>query len=121
MNLDPTMHLLVFDRQYPCIHLVKELNEKGFKYCFRIPSTWGKVFKSVDHCNQTLLTFPVGTRYKRGEERLVLSQSMTVRVVKIKLSTEEYEVLLTNLPSNFKRNDLEQLYHMRWCVEEFYK
>lgn len=120
-HLDANLHLLIFDRQYPCLHLVKELNEKGFKYCFRIPSTWGKVCQSVEKDMETMLTFDKGTQYRRGKERLVLDKSITVRVVKIKLPTGEYEVLLTNLPHNFKRKDLAQLYHMRWGVEECYK
>lgn len=120
-HLDPALHLLVLDRQYPCLHFVKELMEKGFKFCFRIPSTWGIVYKAVEHCNDTLLTFNKGHQYRRGKERFVLDQSITVRVVKIKLPTGEETVLLTNLPDTFKRKDLAELYHMRWGVEECYK
>ncbi|MDD4451158.1 MAG: transposase, partial [Sphaerochaeta sp.] len=44
------------------------------------------------------------------------------RLVRLKLSENSYEVLLTNLPeTEFSTSDLKELYHLRWGVETAFR
>jgi len=44
------------------------------------------------------------------------------RIVRLKLSENSYEVLLTNLPeTEFSMSDLKELYHLRWGVETAFR
>ena len=45
-----------------------------------------------------------------------------LRLISIELSSGEKEVLVTNLDrQDYSKEDLKELYHMRWGVEEGYK
>ncbi len=46
---------------------------------------------------------------------------MSFRVVRIKLSTGEYETLGTNLPRDFTPEDIKELYHARWGIETAFR
>jgi hypothetical protein len=51
-----------------------------------------------------------------------LPMSLSVRFVRVRLSTGEYEVLVTSLrdESAYPNDDFLELYHLRWGVETFY-
>lgn len=47
---------------------------------------------------------------------------MNLRVLRFKISEEEYECILTNLPQNeFSVNEIKKLYAMRWGIETSYR
>ena len=48
--------------------------------------------------------------------------TMTIRVVRFRLSSGEYETLLTNLPRDeFSADDLRELYWRRWGIETSFR
>lgn len=50
------------------------------------------------------------------------SYPVSLRVVRIKLSEDSYESLVTNLDSfTFKSEDLKVLYHLRWGIETSFR
>lgn len=120
-QLDPNKHLLVFDRLYAGIGFFEELNNRGFKFCFRLSRNWKNAFNQLNGRSRSTLTLPAGTIYRIGKERFVLAETRSFRIVKFKLSGGQDEVLLTNLPNEISTDDLKHLYGMRWQVEECYK
>lgn len=120
-NLDPSKHLLVFDRLYAGIGMFTDLNKRGFKFCFRLSSNWKQAYNLLKENNKNTMTFEAGTVYRIGNQRLILKETMSFRIVKFKLSSGKEEVLLTNLPDEFSNEELKHLYAMRWQVEECYK
>lgn len=65
------------------------------------------IYKSIHYTSSPYFLNPQRAFYK-----------MTLRVVRIKLNSNEYECLITNLPQEeFSVDDLKKLYGMRWGVE----
>lgn len=55
-------------------------------------------------------------------ERMRELEHICLRMVKIYLDDDKYEVLLTNLPTEeFSTEQLADLYHMRWSIETAYE
>ena len=47
---------------------------------------------------------------------------MNLRLLRFKISEEDYECILTNLPQNeFSVNEIKKLYAMRWGIETSFK
>lgn len=46
---------------------------------------------------------------------------MTLRIVRIKLSTGEYETLATSLPRSVTADEIKELYHSRWGIETAFR
>ena len=47
---------------------------------------------------------------------------MTFRIIRIKISNDTYECLVTNLPADeFKTDEIKKLYRMRWGIETSFK
>ena len=52
----------------------------------------------------------------------VIPYQLNVRLVRIKLDNDKYEMLITNLkPEEFSSSDLKQLYSMRWGIETSFR
>jgi Transposase DDE domain len=122
-KLDPQRHLLVLDRGYPSIQLAKELNDKGFKFCFRLSSAWKEPYRLLTGREDVQWHLPKGRRYKENGKEHYLSEDLSLRIVQVTLANGAKEVLLTNLLDrvNYTNDDLRMLYAMRWEIEECYK
>ena len=52
----------------------------------------------------------------------VVSYHLSFRIVRLKISDEKYEILITNLkPEEFSSSDLKELYSMRWGIETSFR
>lgn len=59
--------------------------------------------------------------HSRKHDPLV-TYTISCRIVRIKISEEKYETLITNLsPDDFSADDLKQLYSMRWGIETSFR
>lgn len=47
--------------------------------------------------------------------------NMTLRIVRIKLNTGEYETLATSLPRSITADEIKELYHARWGIETAFR
>jgi hypothetical protein len=64
---------------------------------------------------------PVGAS-RKGCPPVIDYHEYSFRLVRLKLSENSYEVLLTNLPeTEFPMSDLKELYHLRWGVETAFR
>lgn len=125
-KLNSKTDLLIFDRGYPALWLFGLLQKRGFKFCFRLSTSW-KDAVNLLNSNQTDIDWVSTRRSKKHSSKLkTYNLPMTIggmRLVKVELSSGEIEILATNLVDReiFNRADLKELYHKRWGVEEGYK
>ncbi|WP_244833863.1 IS4 family transposase [Clostridium sp. BJN0001] len=104
----PRKSIVIFDRGYPSYDMFDYLNSKELLFLMRV-STSFKLAQSIDSPDFIL-------KYK------VKGEIKKIRVVKVKLSDEVTETLVTNIyddtitPLKFK-----ELYFLRWGVESKYK
>jgi len=55
-------------------------------------------------------------------DKNIVAYRLNFRLVRIKLSNDKYETLITNLkPEEFSSSDLKQLYSMRWGIETSFR
>lgn len=101
--------LYLFDRGYPSSKLLKKLTDCGSKYLFRCDQTFIKGIKDAsDDCSVT-------------HKFASASEEITFRMVRLNLSDETEEILITNLSEDcFAKEDLGNLYHLRWGIETSY-
>lgn len=123
-RLNSTTDLLVFDRGYPSLSFANSLHQQGFKFCFRLSSAWKEANRLLKSSEDLMWALPKGKRYKDGYKELYLTEEIQgFRLVKIALANGQYVVLLTNLSDKekFPKELFEELYRLRWTVEECYK
>jgi len=117
--------LALYDRGYLSFFLMMLHEIKNIKYCMRVP-----VEKCTTLCEDLwpseddieIYYQPSHAAKKACTEAGLPCDSLRVRLIKIKLSNGEYEVLATNIvDEKLDRNDFKALYHLRWGVEEEYK
>lgn len=111
--------VLVLDRGYPSHEVFQELDLHGLDFLVRVPSSHS--FSAIDELRQ------------RGgnESRAILEpprdapqewRPVAVRLVRIGTPSGGETFFITSLKKEeFSREDLRELYHMRWEAEEFYK
>lgn len=124
--LCPETDVLVFDRGYPGIWLMKLLQQKGFKFCFRLSTAW-KDAVNLSNSNENDIDWVPTNRsnreFRKVKEYNLEHQLTDFRLVAVELSTGEKEILATNITdrSEYDLEILKELYHLRWGVEENYK
>lgn len=115
--------IAVYDRGYGS-HIIPFLHDKnGSKYVICLKTGFSntvKKFMESGH-NEVFITEPLSEKTYKRLEKLGIRQSkmdmITYRLVKIKLSTGETEVLMTNLDNSFTIQDLGEIYRLRWGIE----
>lgn len=117
--------LLTMDRNYPSYRMLAELNRCGRDFVIRCSAA---SFADVRDMlkGQGPDTQEVTLRPCAGQLALIrnmgLPLSLKVRLVRVLLSTGEYEVLVTSLLDNalYPTEGFRELYQLRWGIETFY-
>lgn len=100
--------IVIFDRGYPSYDMFDHLNDKGLLFLMRV-STSFKLVQSIDS-DDSILEYKLKGEIKK------------VRVLKIKLSEDVTEVLVTNIyDEKITTIEFKELYFLRWGVESKYK
>lgn len=119
--------LLLMDRGYPAQWLFLLLANKGIDFCVRLSDyTWQEATDFAFSVNQQAhVTFKVSKRYHTllQAHQVDIDQSLTVRLVKVKLDTGKTEILCISLldQEQFPIQVFGPLYHRRWQAEEAFK
>jgi hypothetical protein len=141
---DPTKAIILADRGYEgyngLAHLIetginfliraKDLDSNGFLHTLNIPPQ-----EELDIDVDRLLTFKASNAVRNDNRYAIvyrghfdfLNSSADIypihfRLVRIKLSDDSYECLVTNLPRDkFPPQKLKNLYHLRWGIENAYR
>ena len=100
--------IVIFDRCYPSYDMFDHLNDKGLLFLMRV-STSFKLVQSIDS-DDSILEYKLKGEIKK------------VRVLRIKLSEDVTEVLVTNIyDEKITTIEFKELYFLRWGVESKYK
>src|SRR5690606_12690806 len=62
-QLNPSTDLLVFDRGYPSIDFAHTLHKQGFKFCFRLSTSWKEAYKLLKGSDDMNWTISKGKMY----------------------------------------------------------
>lgn len=117
--------LLLADRNYPSFRMLAELTQRGLDFAIRCS---GASFKQARRMlrgegpDSLIETLTPGSDKAADIRRRGLPMSLRVRFVRVRLSTGEYEVLVTSLldETRWPTAEFLELYHQRWGVETFY-
>jgi len=118
--------LVILDRGYPSLILLRTFLDTGINFCSRIAvGNWTAAKDLVNSNNKdTVVTLEIPKHLKKKFYSKGLDTSpIKLRLIKIKLKTGEYEVLITSLMDEqiYPHNCFMKLYNLRWGVEESYK
>jgi hypothetical protein len=127
LNYTQKGDLLLLDRGYPAQWLFFLLYARGLDFCIRLSDyNWGVAEKfSNSEQQQTTVQIELAKKDQKHLEDYpeFYNKTLSVRLVKVKLSTGETEILCTSLLNElqFPISDFQELYHKRWTAEEAFK
>ena len=119
--------LLLIDRGYPSIALLFLLKAKGIQFCMRMKEDWWLSVKDFIESGEKerIVNFklPKKDRHLLKDYPQMFENQIQCRLVCVELENGEKEVLCTSLTDTekFPHEDMAELYHFRWNVEESYK
>lgn len=117
--------LLTMDRNYPSYRMLAELVHHQRDFVIRCSAASfavaRKMLKGEGEDSQVVTLKPCAEQ-KPLMQKLGLPMSLKVRFVRVRLSTGEYEVLVTSLYDEnlYSTTGFLELYHLRWEIETFY-
>lgn len=119
------LDLLTLDRNYPSYRLLAALHQAERDYVIRCSaasfSVARQMLKGQGEASQIVTLTPCA-KQKPVMQRLGLPMTLTVRFVRVRLSTGEWEVLVTSLLNEvlYSTEGFRELYYLRWGIETFY-
>ena len=137
--------IIVADRGYESYNTIAHLENYGLKYVIRIKTTAGiaqkfniPVNKEIDFTADILLTRRQTNEVKSNPEiyRYLApfstfdflpkgskdAYSLKFRIIRIKISENNYETLVTNLRDDeFSADDIKNIYKIRWGIETLFR
>jgi hypothetical protein len=130
LAIDPLAHtgptdVLVMDRNYPSYRMLAELTQRARHFVIRCSAaSFGaarRLLRGEGPDSQVVALTPCAAQAPLIRQ-LGLPQALTVRLVRVPLSTGEWEVLVTSLRDEvaYPTAGFLELYHWRWGVEPFY-
>lgn len=120
--------LAIFDRGYPSMEFIDFLETKKINYLFRLSSNDYKFerrnMKSTDesvilrHTYQRLEK--IRKKHPEVFQHMKEKGDTNTRIMTSKLPSGKELALMTNLPSEFSQEQLQDLYYQRWEIEKKY-
>lgn len=118
--------IILLDRGYPSLYLLYYMQMLGLKYVARVNSEFITEVKKFIKSSETdqILNVDLNTHNLKKELKLLirkeLKTELTIRCIKVEISSGT-EYLLSNLTdSNFTTEDFNELYDSRWGIEGHY-
>lgn len=118
--------LLLFDRGYPSLSFMFEMQAQGIQYLIRMREDWWlevrKMLASGETDKQVTFTLPVNER-ELLKKYDTTGDKIKCRLIVVPLPSGGTEVLCTSVLSNetLPYECFAALYHHRWNIEEGYK
>lgn len=120
--------LAIMDRGYPAFWVYKLFYNRAIDFCIRVQAKGrGKIiegFAKSEDIDSIIEFKDVSFKSKQKCKDLnIETSSIECRLIKIELKSGETEILITSLldKNEFPYGYFEELYHLRWPVEEDYK
>ena len=117
--------LLIMDRNYPSYRMLAEMCQHGRDFVARCSAASFAVARQMlkgEGADSQIATLTPCAEQMPLIKQLKLPRALTVRFVRVRLSTGEYEVLVTSLLDEvlYPSAEFLLLYHLRWGIETFY-
>jgi len=117
--------LLIMDRNYPSYRLMAELESRKRAFVIRCSAaSFGIARKMIkgEGADSQIVTLTPCAKQKPLIRQLGLSESLTVRFVRVQLDTGEWEILVTSLQdaTRYPTKGFRDVYYFRWGIETFY-
>lgn len=119
--------LLLLDRGYPSIAIFYMLRARGVEFCIRMKEDWWlsvkEFMESGEKEREVEFKLPKKDYALLEDYPGTIKESIRCRLLCVELENGEKEVLCTSLldTDKYTHEDLTELYHHRWNVEEEYK
>jgi len=120
--------LLIMDRGFPSVWLFTLLQQRGLPFLARMDGNqWPAVERFLrSGLSETVVTLPVSANARRQAQTAgmtLIDKTLTLRLIKVVLSTGHIEVLATSLTdaNAYPAQAFGELYHARWNIEEAFK
>lgn len=125
LNLMPK-DLVLMDRGYPAFWLFKLIECQDAQFCARVKAkSWNVVqsFSKSRKKDQIVTLKPSISSKEKCREMGIEPDPIQVRLIKVKSECGDMVILITSLLDKevYPYEIFDQLYHMRWPVEEDYK
>lgn len=122
VNTSTDKEIYLYDRGFPSVSLIQQLNKLEKKFVMRVSSSFLKEVNEFSRLNSKdkLVHIDFDAKRARASEvkNVDFPYSFELRCVKIELRSKKTEILITNLPkSEFSRKDIGNLYGSRWGIE----
>ena len=119
--------LAIFDRGYFSFEMLKRYQEKGISTVFRLQKNI--CYKQIQEFRQgketdkiVIIETPEETKEKVNRGQLEISlEAVKVRLIKYQKSGKNYIIATTVLSEEISEEEIAELYHERWGIEELYK
>jgi hypothetical protein len=118
--------IVILDRGFCSFSFIKELINSNLDYCIRLTTSQSKFAdKVLDNKSDDFIIDWIPSEAERStcKKKGVDTNPIKVRATKITLPSGEVEVLISSLldMDNFSKSDIDELYQLRWGIEEGYK
>lgn len=120
--------LLVMDRGFPAVWLFTLLQQRQLPFLARTDGNQWPAVENLLRSNrsETVITQPVSASAHRQAQAVgmtLTAKTLTLRLIKVVLSTGHIEVLATSLidANAYPTPAFAELYHARWNIEEAFK
>jgi hypothetical protein len=124
--VDPGKDLVIFDRGYPSLGLMFEMQARGIDYLIRMRANWWQEVRKMvaEGVKDKEITFTLpATDNDLLKKFNKISNEIKCRLVSVELPGGVTEVLCTSIRSKkiLPVECFKELYHFRWNIEEGYK
>lgn len=116
--------LILADRNYPSYEFMASVAQHSANFvgrCSRSSFSQARKMFDDDSVSSLITTVTPHASNRKRLKELGLPDELTVRFVRVVLSTGEPEILVTSLlDDSLAPNDFKELYHLRWGIETYY-
>lgn len=118
--------LILLDRGYNAFWLYAEFVQRQHAFCIRARTardTVAQAFAASGEREAEVVYTPTIAATRQCADMEIPSNPLTLRLIRVELSSGEVEVLITNLTdtSRYPARQFKRLYHLRWGVETFFR
>lgn len=121
----PADSIIILDRGFGYMSTVLELADQGLDFAVRFStaSSFAQKILASDCDDQIVTWTPTKKDEENAKKRRQQLKPLTVRATRIQLSSGEEELIISSLTDMGKYcyDDINELYHYRWLVEEGFK
>ena len=116
--------IFIADRGYECYNNMLQIQELNHKFLFRIKDLHSSGilnrFNLPD--GEFDISLDIDCSHRKIDKTKINNYVLHIRIVRIRISNDSYEVIATNLSSDaFPASALKELYHKRWGVETSFR